>query len=322
MTRQFIDTPAARIGREIHRLCSEQNIFYKEVAERCNASLKALFPSQRFGPIREERIARLVEASQNPTARGVAKQVEDYELVAIPHALHFSLDEVFGSSFRRHALVWDPLADPHYSENVLKLLKQHGEHARELVGWAEFLPCSMETPEFMRAHHDRLFRGQITLSVREWHQLMQQYNEFGDRRRHLALSPERKWNLKHLMRVSDLELIVFGTGEYSFDKTLRKAQIQHLANLVAKPENKIELILAEDAEIKPIEKHLRDYDSQFCIDERLTVWRNHGGRMTWSEDPGLVAQHRALLQEFERVSSCKRLKDVHDRLVCYLEEIR
>ena len=320
--KQSIDTPAARIGCEIHRICSQENLSYKEVAERCNESLKVLFPAQHFGPIREERIARLVEAWQNPAARGVAKHIEDYELAAIPPALRFSLDEVLGSSFRHHALVWDPLGDPHYSENVLKLLKQHGDRARELVGWAEFLPCSMETPEFMRAHHDRLFRGQLTLSVREWRQLMQQYNEFGDRRRQLALSPERKWHMKQLMRVSDLELIVFGVADYSFDKALRRTQIQHLADLIVKPENKMELILAQDAEIRPIEKHLRDFDSQFCIDERLTVWRSHGGRMTWSEDVGLVAQHRAILQEFERLSSCKHTQDVHDRLVCYLQEIQ
>ncbi len=319
--RTFIDTPAARIGHEIYRVCCEQNISYKSVAERCNASLKALFPSQPFGPITEERVARLVEAWQNHTARGVAKLIQDYELAAIPHALHFSLDEVFGGSFRRHALVWDPLADPHYSENVLRLLKQHGDYAHELVGWAEFLPCSMETPEFMRAHHDRLFRGQITLSVREWHQLMQQYNEFGDRRRGLAFSPERKWHMKQLMRVSDLESIVFGRGEYGFGKDLRKAQIQHLATLISEPNN-MELILAEDAELQPIERHLRDFDSQFCIDERITVWRSHGGRLTWSEEPGLIAQHRGFLQEFERLSSHKFMQDVHDHLMSYLEVIQ
>ena len=296
MKTGFIDTPVARIGKEIQRICFERNIRYKEVAELCNESLKLLFPDQHFGPITESRIARIVEAFQKPSAKGVAKQIEDYEVAAIPHALKVSLDEVMDTSFRRYALVWDPLADPHYSENVLKLLKEHGNGAQELIGWAEFLPCSMETPEFMRAHHAQLFRTQLVLSAREWRQLMNQFNEFGDRRRVHALGPERKWQMKHLMRTADLKRIVSGIDEYSFDKALRREQLRHLAALISNPDNRMELILAEEDDIRPLDKALRDYDSQFCIDDRLTVWRSHGGRMTWSEDPGCIAQHRAVFR--------------------------
>ncbi len=322
MRTGFIDTPVARIGREIQRFCFEQNKGYKEVAGKCNDSLKLLFPDKHFRPISEERIARIVEAFQKPSAKGVAKQIEDYELAAIPHALKFSLDEVMGTNFRRYALIWDPLADPHYSENVLKLLKEHGARAHELIGWAEFLPCSMETPEFMRAHHAQLFSAQPTLSAREWRLLMNQYNEFGDRRRIYALSPERKWKLKHLMRVTDLRRIVSGLEEYSFDKDLRREQLQYLASLILNPDNRMELYLAEDVDIRSIEKSLRDYDSQFCIDEKVSVWRSHGGRMEWSEEPVCTAQNHAVLEEFVRLASVKGAQEVHDQLLDYAQEVR
>jgi len=321
MNTGHIDTPVARIGREIQRFRNERNKSYKQIADLCNESLKVIFPDKKLGPVTESRITKIVQAYQNPGARGVARQIEDYELAALPHALKFSLDEALGSNFKRCALIWDPFADSEYSANVLRLLQKHGNGAKQLVGWAEFLPCSMETPEFMEAHHTQLFQGQLAVSAREWRQLMNEYNEIGHRRRAHVLSSNRSWHMKHLMKISDLERIVHGVGEFTFEKLIRKEEIAYLAALIADPTNRMELILAEEINVAPIERNLRDYDSQFTIDERLTVWRSHGGRISWSEDPGYIAQHQAVLDEFEKLAGYKTMSEVCNQLKYYLEMV-
>jgi hypothetical protein len=318
----YVDTPVARIGREIRRICEERNLTYKQVAQLCNESLKLLYPQQPFDPIVEARITRIVEAHQNPLARGVARHVHDYELVAIPHALKFSLDDVMGTAFKRCALIWDPFADPEYSAKVLRLLQEHGKNAKELIGWAEFLPCSMETPEFMRAHHTQLFRSQPAVSPREWRHLMDQYNDIGDRRRMHVLSVGRTWYMRQLMRVSDLERIVNGTDEFDFDKQIRKEGLAYLARLIVDPSSRMQFILAEDEDVRPIERSFREFDSQFMIDERVTVWRSHGGRISWSEDPVYIAHHRAVLERFVSLATYKAPDVVYDQLMYYVERVR
>jgi hypothetical protein len=322
MTVEHLDTPVARIGREIRRFCDETNDTYQEVADKCNESLRILYPKASFRRISEDRIGKIVQAYQAPSAKGVAMNIDGYELAAIPHALKFSLDEVLGTNFKRCAMVWDPFADPEYSEKLLKLLKKHGENARELIGWAEFLPCSMETSEFMQAHHRQLFSRQPGLSFRDWHQLIDHYNSIGERRRALVLNKNRAWKMKQLMFVSDLMRIVHGVDEFKFDRAVRKTEIQFLADLIGDPSNRIELILAEDENMEQIKMRFRDCDTQFTIDDRLTVWRNHGGRISSSEDPSYITEHRATLEEFIELATYTDQKAVHDQLMYALEVVR
>lgn len=322
MKVEYLDTPVARIGKVIRRVCDEKNYKYKKVVELCNQSLKKLFPHTAYDPISEDRITKIVEAYQDPAARGAARQIDSQELAAISHALKFSLDEVLGSNYRRFAMIWDPFADPEYSEKVLKLLQKHGMGAKELVGWAEFLPCSMETPNFMQLHHARLFRSQLAVSSREWRQAMDHYNDIGDQRRLLVLRENRTWKMKQLMLVSDLMRIVNGVDEFDFDRAVRRAELLYLADLIADPNNRMELILAEDSDVRPIERKLRDYDSQFTIDDRLTVWRNHGGRISSSEDPGYIAQHRATLDRFVELATYKDQGAVYDQLMAAAQEVK
>ena len=193
MRVEHLDTPVARIGREIRRLCDEKNYTYKQVADMCNESLRVLYPKDPRAcskRISEDRVGKIVEAYQKPSAAGVAVKIDGYELAAIPHALKFSLDEALGTNFKQCALVWDPFADPDYSERLLKLLRKHGENAHELIGWSECLPCSMETSEFMQAHHRQLFCRQPGLSYKDWRQLMDHYNLIGERRRQIGDRPQ------------------------------------------------------------------------------------------------------------------------------------
>lgn len=321
MKVEHLDTPVARIGREIRRICDEKNYTYKEVADMCNESLRVLYSKAGYRRISVDRIGKIVEAYQRPTAKGVARNIDGYELAAIPHALRFSLDEALGTNFKRCAMVWDPFADPDYSDKLLKLLKKHGENARELIGWAEFLPCSMETSEFMQAHHRQLFCRQPGLSFKDWRQLMDHYNLIGERRRAQVLNQNRTWNMKQLMFVSDLMRIVHGVDEFNFDKVVRKKEIKFLADLIGDPSNRMELILGEDDNMKPIKTRFRDFDTQFMIDERVTVWRNHGGRISSSEDPGYITEHRAALEEFIKLATYTDRKSVHDQLMCALEQV-
>ena len=68
------------------------------------------------------------------------------------HVLGVSPEQLVGD----HAegiITWDPLTNPKRAHHFLGLMDEYGRNARELFGWAEFLPCSLETREFMHRHH-------------------------------------------------------------------------------------------------------------------------------------------------------------------------
>jgi hypothetical protein len=51
----------------------------------------------------------------------------------------------------------DPMDNPPFARTFSRIIESQWPLAERLMVWADFLPCSIETPAFMRAHHLGLF---------------------------------------------------------------------------------------------------------------------------------------------------------------------
>src|SRR5579859_3400115 len=55
-------------------------------------------------------------------------------------------------------IVPDPLVNEEQSRVFFDSFAKFIAMSTDLIGWAKFLPCSLETPEFIQEHHRALFR--------------------------------------------------------------------------------------------------------------------------------------------------------------------
>jgi len=76
----------------------------------------------------------------------------------------------------------DPLDDPTLKDIFFQIVRPFWSSATKLTCWADFLPCSWETPDFMRAHHLGLFKGIAGqhLTLDDASLIAEAYNEIGD----------------------------------------------------------------------------------------------------------------------------------------------
>jgi hypothetical protein len=185
------------------------------------------------------------------------------------------------------------------------LINEHEDKANEVLVWAEYLICSLETPEFMHKHHEALFSELDMLGAHdEKRKVVQIYDSIGNaRRKRLFDSKQKRRKLVQFIFASDLEGIAQGKGEYAgIRKELRKSCLENLSNLLSDPTLGIELVTIKDEEAARLRTAVRDYDSVGVFDESLVLWRYHSGRVAWSENTAYTSKWRRTLNEL-RVSS-------------------
>src|SRR5699024_7779717 len=72
-------------------------------------------------------------------------------------ALSVSTEWLTGQRDNRDPVHWNVLAEPGRAAHLLHLLSDYEEKAGELLVWAEFLMCSLVTPELMHTQHEARF---------------------------------------------------------------------------------------------------------------------------------------------------------------------
>ena len=150
---------ALRIKQQRERLGLTQ----EELAARCaRAAEEILRPEdlRRAGRMSRSRVAHIEQAHLPRPGKGVAITLQPHEVKILAHALGVSPEELAGD----HAegiITWDPLTNPHRARHFLSLVDTYGRSAKELLAWAEFLPCSLETRDFMHAHHQAIFDAEL-----------------------------------------------------------------------------------------------------------------------------------------------------------------
>lgn len=110
--------------------------------------------------------------------------------------------------------------DGEFAESFLRSTASTWNGASELLGWGEFLPCTFETPSFMRAHHKGLFFDMVgdLLSPDEADELAEGFNRVGDinrERNRTRMRVDPTFSFHALVSRHAVNRILAGEGEFS-----------------------------------------------------------------------------------------------------------
>ena len=299
------------IALRLKRLREDAGLTQEALAERCLAAARELLGPEdrpRAGRITRSRIAHIEQAHQTRPGKGAAMTIQPHEVRFLAHALGVSPEQIVGEGADR-IVTWDPLTHPQRAAHFLSLVGEHGRNASALLSWAEFLPCSLETPAFMHAHHEAIFdadavhlppddRAAFTQSA------VRMYDTIGDRRRQELLdsAASRSWTLTHMMLRSDLESIASGVGPYAgMPASIRREGLRHLVEILGDPTLRVTLVVADDA--AGLRHLLQGIDSVAVFDETFAFWRGTTGDVAYSAHAAIVRLRRGLLETFRAHAS-------------------
>jgi len=278
-----------------------------ELAARCTGAAQDLFP-EHAPQITRERIAKILMHCRANPGKSAARVISHPELQVLAKVLQVSSDWLTSSDGTRDLVLWDPLADPQRAHHILHLINEHEDLATEVLVWAEYLICSLETPEFMHKHHEALFSELDVLGAHdEKRKVVQIYDSIGNNRRNRLFDSKRKRRkLIQFIFASDMERIAQGKGEYAgIRKELRKACLDNLCDLISDSSLGIELVIIKDDDTARLRTVVRDYDSVGVFDERFVLWRYHSGRIAWSETAAYTIKWRRTLNELRIAASAR-----------------
>ena len=280
----------------------------KQVETMSRVVGERLFPGKKKY-IRESRLSRLL-AWRDPYGRkhDKARMPQSHELPILAAIMEAPVEELTGLVNASSVIKPDLSTDTRIQDIFQNLLSSHLRDAVELLGWAEFLPCSLETPDFMQAHHQSLFTPLYEGDQTGLRNMLGEYKELGDKQRQRLQSArtDRPWRFTHLMFRSDFLKIVqppSSARQYALcTKDARTGCLDSLSDLIARPAWKIQLGLVSDKAVSILKKRLHDYDSVVVIIGRdgkgIFTWkRNHIGELLLSEKPEEIEKELVLLQE-------------------------
>jgi hypothetical protein len=306
----------AHIGRRVAQKRNELGWTQEDLQDRYASALKGMGAREPSADrIKKIELARSSRRRRAGTV-GPAKVIAWWELKALGEAMK-TPPEWFVPAEMTDNVVFhcDPCAHPEYASGFLAWLRDFGKHAERMIGWAEFLPCSLEPEEFMRRHNEALFIRDGA-SPEEARSLAEAYNRIGNARRRTVLKrneqgelerAEGSWEFLHLIYRRDLERIAQGVDEYAhIDLDLRLACLRHLIALLEKSELRISLIVAEAGDVPDaLLRRLKTSDSLAVFDDRFVFWRDHAGSIFWSRDAAVIKQRSDWLEEFRTCATHK-----------------
>jgi len=289
-----------QLARRVRKRMNELGLSQVELAARCARTAGDLYSEDHQPNITRERIAKILMHCKANPGKSAARVISARELLVLSSVLQVSSEWLAGQDDGRGLVLWDPLADPHRAKHILHLMNDHEDQASEILIWAEYLMCSLETPEFMHKHHEALFTELDMLGEHaEKRRLVNVYDSIGNARRKRLLDPKRKrCKLVQLIFASDLKRIAQGKGEYAgMRKELRRDCLSNVLKLTSDEALGIELVIINSGDADGMRTAFRDYDSVSVFDESFVLWRYHSGRIAWSEDSAQAKRYRGMLQE-------------------------
>jgi len=285
-----------------------------ELARHCNQVAQELFPDGERPRMSRERIAKILMNCKARPEKSAARVISSQEIAILSRTLKVSPEWLAGQEDNRDPVFWNPLAEPQRAEHILHLLEEYEEKTGEIIVWAEFLLCSLLTPEFMHEFHEAHFAELDPLGLYETKQkAVQTFDLMGNARRKRLFDAKRArtYSFTQLIFLSELEKIVKGTFECSrISQELRKSCLKNLQRIVADRSLRIDLIVVRDSDARDIQKTFRDYGSLGVCGDKFTMWGYHSGSIAWSEHQHYIHPHRLLLHELKARATYRRGEDV------------
>ena len=240
------------------------------------------------------RVLAFLNLARGKTSSRIAKVPYCQETELIAALIGIPVEELVGqeSESTRHVVkVAESSAE---AAAFLKLLSSRQPETRELIGLAEFLPCSLETPEFMHAHHSALFPDNPG-DVMVW-------DGIGHARRAEVFSGRRKWRMTQLNFLSDLKAIASGDGYYKdVAASVRKSCLENLIQVLSNRDLNVRMLIANDEKddaVRALRKDVSFYDSVITWDEQLAIVRDRFGIAYYSDRKRYTKYWRGVQEEF------------------------
>lgn len=310
---EVLQSGVPRVAQRLRKRMNDLGLSQVALAAQCTSVAQDLFPWDRAPQITRERIAKILMHSKGNPGKSAARVISHAELKVLASVLQVSPEWLGGRNDSRDLVLWDPLANPARADHILHLMNEHEDRATEVLIWAEYLICSLVTPEFMHKHHEALFKELDILGAPdEKRKLVQVYDNIGNARRKRLLDSKR-WGrrLVQFIFASDIERIVLGEGEYAnIQKTVRRACLENVVKLLSDSSLGVELVIVNDKYANGAKAVFRDYDSIGVFGENFVLWRYHSGRVAWSEHPDHAGRYREMLKATEMRAGTRNARNV------------
>ncbi len=202
----------------------------------------------------------------------------------------------------------NPLVDPMMRKQFIEFIGPFLTNANKLIGWAPFLPCSLESPLFMEEHHNKMFERRLgnNRGADRIKTMAVEYSLIGHENRDrtkLQLEQHKKYIFIHILHDSGYKQLIHRDGDYEdFSDDLYKNQFEYLSNLLSQYGSKIGLHVSPTKPNLPKEiSHHRDQiDSAFVLikDEicLAAVARRESGKMILISEKSVAEKvHQSLM---------------------------
>jgi hypothetical protein len=273
------------------------------LALKCNQLSYEVLQEVERPRMTRDRIAKILMNCKARPEKSAARVITYQEILVISHALKVAPEWIMGQEGKRDPILWNPLADPRRAEHILHLLGEYEEQAGEITVWAEFLLCSLVTPEFMHEYHNVHFEELELLGLHQAKsEVVQIFDHIGNARRERLLGgkSKRRYSFTQIIFLSEIEKICKGSQEYNqINKEVRESCIENLRNLITDASLRINLVIVPDNGTEGKKRFLRDFDSLGVFGKKFTIWSYHSGNVAWSEHPNYIEPHYHLLKDFQ-----------------------
>ena len=287
--------PTSYAAAVVYRERKRQGLSSQEIINRANDYLEKKRSDEQLS---SNMLKRLEAARPNVAGnrKNTTKLINLMILEAIGNALQLSMSELFPPNWRAGPLTFDPLMHPDYADRVLNVIQQYSAHNRTLVGWAQYIPCSLESRDFMEAHHKAFFAPEMDLQGLAVSQTVDRYNKIGNKRRELFESNPKRPSFTHIMFSKDFQAIIDGDGVYkNIPKYTRQSGLAHLKNLIRDNEFDVTFLLVPESD--ELLRVVEGKDSCVVLDDNFTFWRQPWGTMYCTPEKRVVETNTRRLEK-------------------------
>ncbi len=315
----------AEFAKKVKAFKERQDWSDRQLTQRYNEIVDELLkrhPGSRYKPISRPLMNRFLNMA-NPRSRGQLRCVRDQDFVIFARML--DVEPATFAAIPAAAALTDMPGELSVPSTFQETFGRHLAPASELLSVAEFLPCSLEDPDFTHWHHKSLFDGLFPAQA-SCDALVNEYDEIGrlSRDRLDKESRQRKWTFTHIMMQSRLDEIAEldrRDNQYSqCSAQVREKCLRRLLSLLSDQGLKIRLLIVRDRDVREL-RWLKAWDSLVVVlnqDGRGTFsfWRDHNGLRQRSEDSDLVSRNLAWLEQLRLRAAWHEPSDV----VAYLKD--
>ena len=283
----------------------------QDFVERYNTLKDRMFPGEGVPHMHRWRVLQFTNLARGSPSRNVSvPRCREIEIIAA--VVGVTVERLLGLEGALSRTRLDVMEKQENAAALLNLMRRYQPNTQDLIAWANFLPCSLETPAFMHAHHEALFGNPG--DVMTW-------DGIGNTRRSelLAAGARRSWAMTQINFMSDLQRIADGRAEYAdVAPDLRRECFDNLAEIVSNSALRIKLFVIDDTnneEVAGLKCDLSDFDSVITWDDHLMIARDPIGINYYSDRPRHTGYWRGMLRELMALATFQTPEQVRDLLI-------